>query len=153
MDWWEVHESVLDCKSKIIYFIEDLGCKITLARTNRGLPLRFISMMQLEEKNLRKGCKLYVMVIMNNKKDTMNIAQHPMLSKNFKLFPNKLHGLPPKWELEFWLNSNRELILYWRLCMAWQPWNCESCICNSKNYWIWDLFVWVYHCEEHWWSL
>jgi hypothetical protein len=37
MDWLEAHEVVLDCKGKIIYFIDDLGHKIILIGTNRGV--------------------------------------------------------------------------------------------------------------------
>jgi hypothetical protein len=100
MDWLESHEVVLDCKGKMIYFIDDSRHKRILAGTNRGVSLRFISMMQLK-KSLRKGCKLYVMTTMNKKEDTMNIVQHPILSKFSDVFLEELPGLPPKWELEF----------------------------------------------------
>jgi hypothetical protein len=53
MDWLESHEAVLDCKEKNLYFIDDLGHKRILVGMNRGVLLRFISMLQLK-KILRK---------------------------------------------------------------------------------------------------
>ena len=41
------------------------------------------------------------MIVMNNQYDTVDVIQHPILSKLGDVFPKELLGLPPKRELEF----------------------------------------------------
>ena len=89
---------MLDCKEKKLIFIDDFGYKRILIGTKRGVSLRFILALQLK-KSMRKGCELYVVVVMNNKKDNVDVSQHPILSKFFDVFPKELHGLPPTREL------------------------------------------------------
>jgi hypothetical protein len=49
MDWLESHEVVLDCKGKMLYFIDDSGHKRILVGTKRGVSLRFISTIAKEK--------------------------------------------------------------------------------------------------------
>jgi hypothetical protein len=79
MNWLESHEVVLNCKGEMFYFIKISRHKRILAKTNRGVYLRFISIMKLK-KSLRKGCKLYIVIAMNKKEDTVKIVQHHILS-------------------------------------------------------------------------
>ena len=100
MDWLETHSAMLDCKEKKLIFIDDFGHKRILIGTRRGVSLRFISTLQLK-KSMRKGCELYVVVVMNNKKDTVDVSQHPILSQFADVFPEELPRLPPKREIDF----------------------------------------------------
>ena len=100
MDWLETHSVVLDWKEKNILFIDDFRHKRILIGTKRGVSLRFISALQLK-KSMHKGCKLYALVVMNNKKDTADVSQHPILSQFSNVSPEELPRLPPKREIEF----------------------------------------------------
>jgi hypothetical protein len=99
MDWLENHGVVLDCKNKKIYFIDDSRHKITLMNKNRRVTLRFISTLQLN-RSMRKGCKLYVVISMNEK-DSMNLEHYLVLLQFLDAFPNEFPGLLPKRKLEF----------------------------------------------------
>ena len=79
MDWLETHSAMLDCKEKKLIFIDDFGYKRILIGTKRGVSLRFILALQLK-KSMRKGCELYVVVVMNKKKGIADVIQHPILS-------------------------------------------------------------------------
>ena len=68
--------------------------------TKRGILLRFISALQLK-KSMKKGCKLYDVIAMNNKDDTLDVSQHPILSNFGDVFLEELPRFPPKRELEF----------------------------------------------------
>jgi hypothetical protein len=72
MDWLESHESILDCKNKKLYFIDDIGYKRVLVRMNRRVSIRFISLLHLK-KSMRNMCNLYVVMVLNKKEDTMSI--------------------------------------------------------------------------------
>ena len=100
MDWLETHSAMLGYKEKKIMFIEDFGHNLVLLGTKRGVSLRFISTLQLN-KIMCKGCELYAVVVINNKKYTIDVGQHPILSDFSNVFLEELPGLPPKWELEF----------------------------------------------------
>jgi hypothetical protein len=92
MNWLESHEAVLDCKGKMIYFIDNSWHKIILAGSNRGVFFIFISMMQLK-KLPRKGFKLYVVTHMNKKQDMVNIVQHPLFSEFLTCFQKSYYML------------------------------------------------------------
>ena len=84
----------------MIIFIDDVGYNKILEGTKRGISLRFISTFQLK-KSLKKDCKLYVVIAMNSKDDTVDASQHPILSKFGDVFLEEFPGLSPKRELEF----------------------------------------------------
>ena len=95
MYWLESHEAVLDCKEKRLIFIDDLGYKKILVGAKRGISLRFILALQLK-KSFKKGCKLYVVKAMNNKNDTIDVSQHPILSNFGDVFPEEFPRLHQK---------------------------------------------------------
>ena len=84
----------------MIYFIYDLGHKGILVGTKKVVFLCLILMLSLK-KIIRRGCNLYTIVTMNNKDDTMNMVQHPILLIFLVMFLEDLPGLLPKWELDF----------------------------------------------------
>jgi hypothetical protein len=66
--------------------------KSILVGTKRKVSLRFI--LEFLKKSIRKGCKLYDFITMNNKDVIVNVVQHPVLSKFPDVFPEELPGLP-----------------------------------------------------------
>jgi hypothetical protein len=66
MDWLELNHAILICKMKQLRLVDDEGQRRVIVGRNQGLSLRFISSLQLR-KRMNKGCKLYVILALNEK--------------------------------------------------------------------------------------
>ena len=66
MDWLEIHQMVLNCFEKTFTYLNDKGERITLKWIPRKVSIRKISALQMK-KAVRKGCKVFVVHIINNK--------------------------------------------------------------------------------------
>jgi hypothetical protein len=66
MDWLELHEAILNCKTKRLSLVDDEGQGRVIVGWNQEVSLRFVSSLQLR-KSMRKGCKLYVILALNEK--------------------------------------------------------------------------------------
>jgi hypothetical protein len=66
MDWLESHEAILNCKMKWLSLVDDEGQRRVIVGRNQGVSLRFVSSLQLQ-KSMRKGCKLYAILVLNEK--------------------------------------------------------------------------------------
>jgi hypothetical protein len=100
MDWLESHEAILNCKTKRLSLVDDEGQRRVIVGQNQGVSLRFISSLQLQ-KSMRKGCKLYVILALNEKGVTEGL-EHLLVVKEFAdVFPEELPGMPPERELDF----------------------------------------------------
>jgi hypothetical protein len=64
MDWLESHEAILNCKTKSLSIVDDVGQRCVIVGRNQGFSMRFISSLQLR-KSMRKGCKIYVILALN----------------------------------------------------------------------------------------
>jgi len=99
MDWLEAHRALVDCFKKKVICLDDEGRSIEICGINRGVSLRFISMMKVK-RCLRKGCKLYVDEVVSDQKGP-SLDQHPVLPKFEDVFPKELPGLPLMREIYF----------------------------------------------------
>jgi hypothetical protein len=99
MDWLAVHRALVDCFSKRVLCVDDEGRPVEIQGIQRKVSLRFISTMKVK-KFLRKGCRLYVVEAVNERKGPF-LDQYPLLSEFKDVFPNELLGLPPERELDF----------------------------------------------------
>jgi hypothetical protein len=99
MDWLAAHRALVDCFAKRVLCVDDEGRLVEIQGVRRKVSLRFISIMKVK-RCLRKGCRLYVVEAVNERKGT-SLDQYPILSEFKDVFPNELLGLPPKRELDF----------------------------------------------------
>jgi hypothetical protein len=67
---------------------------------NEGVSLRFISSLQLR-KRMRKGCKIYVILALNEKGVAEGLAHLPVVREVADVFPKELPGMLPERDLEF----------------------------------------------------
>jgi hypothetical protein len=67
---------------------------------NQGVSLRFVSSLQLQ-KSMRKGCKLYAILALNEKGVEEGLEHLPVVKEFADVFPEELPGMPPERELEF----------------------------------------------------
>jgi hypothetical protein len=67
---------------------------------NQGVSLRFISFLQLR-KIMRKGCKLYAILAVNEKGVAEGLEHLPVVSEFADVFSEELPGMSSERELEF----------------------------------------------------
>jgi hypothetical protein len=99
-DWLETHEAILNCKTKWLSLIDDEGQRRVIVGRNQGVSLRFVSSLQLR-KSMRKGCKLYAILALNEKGVAEGLEHLPVVKEFADVFPEELPGMPPERELEF----------------------------------------------------
>jgi hypothetical protein len=100
MDWLETHEAILNCKTKRLSLVDDEGQRRVIVGRNQGVSLRFVSSLQLR-KSMRKGCKLYAILALNEKGVAEGLEHLPVVKEFADVFPEELPGMPPERELEF----------------------------------------------------
>jgi hypothetical protein len=100
MDWLESHEAILNCKMKWLSLVDDEGQRRVIVGWNQGVSLRFISSLQLW-KSMRKGCKLYAILALNEKGLAEGLEHLPVVREFADVFPEELPGMLPERELEF----------------------------------------------------
>jgi hypothetical protein len=100
MDWLESHEAILNCKMKWLSLVDDEGQRRVIVGRNQGVSLRFISSLQLW-KSMCKGCKLYVILALNEKGVAEGLEHLPVVREFVDVFPEELPGMSPERELEF----------------------------------------------------
>eukprot|EP00253_Pinus_taeda_P032583 PITA_32583 len=102
MDWLEKHWSLVDCKTKIIYFKDSLGNKKEMQGIKRPVQVRPITANQLV-KCVRKGCQIYaIQVGYADSKDKIAILNNiPVIQEFTDVFLEEIPGLPPKRNIDF----------------------------------------------------
>jgi hypothetical protein len=103
MDWWELHDAILNYKTKRLSLVDDKRQRRVIVDRNQGVSLRFISSLQLR-KNMRKGCKLYTILMLNEKGVVEGLEHLPVVREFTNVFPEELPGMSSKRELEFTIN-------------------------------------------------
>jgi hypothetical protein len=98
-DWLETHEAILNCKTKRLSLVDDEGQRRVIVGRNQGVSLRFVSSLQLR-KSMRKGCKLYAILALNEKGVAEGLEHLPVVKEFADVFPEELPGMPPERELE-----------------------------------------------------
>jgi hypothetical protein len=86
---------------------DDLGQSRVIVGRNQGVSLRFISSLQLQ-KSMCKGCKLYVILALNEKGEAEGLENLPVVQGFVDVFLEELQVLPPERELEFTIDLKPE---------------------------------------------
>jgi hypothetical protein len=86
MDWLESHEAILNCKTKRLSLVNDEGQRRVIVGRNQGVYLRFVSSLQLR-KSMRKGCKLYAILALNEKGVAEGLEHLPVVKEFADVFP------------------------------------------------------------------
>jgi hypothetical protein len=100
MDWLESHEAILNCKKKQLSLVDDEEQRCVIVGWKQGVSLRFFSSLQLW-KSMRKGCKLYVILALNEKGVKEGLEHLPVVREFVDMFPEELLGMSTERELEF----------------------------------------------------
>jgi hypothetical protein len=84
----------------MVELVDDEGQRRVNVGRNQGVFLRFVSSLQLR-KSMRKGCKLYAILTLNEKGVAEGLEHLPVVKEFVDVFPEELPGMPPERELEF----------------------------------------------------
>jgi hypothetical protein len=120
MDWLESHEAILNCKMKWLSLVNDEGQRRVTVGRNQGVSLRFISSLQLR-KSMRKGCKIYVILVLNEKGVAEGIEHLPVVKAFADVFLEELPGMLPERELEFTIDLKPRTESIERLLIGCRP--------------------------------
>jgi hypothetical protein len=80
--------------------VNDEGQRHVIVGINQGVSLRFISSLQLR-KSMCKGCKLYAILVLNEKGVVEGLEHLPVVREFVDVFSEELPRMMPKRELEF----------------------------------------------------
>eukprot|EP00253_Pinus_taeda_P002643 PITA_02643 len=102
MDWLEKHWSLVDCKTKIIYFRDHHGTRKEMQGIKRPVQIRPITANQLV-KCIRKGCQVYAIQVgyADSKDKTTILNNFPVIQDLTDVFPKEIPGLPPRRNIDF----------------------------------------------------
>eukprot|EP00253_Pinus_taeda_P013560 PITA_13560 len=102
MDWWEKHWSLVDCKTKIIYYKDQQGNNKEMQGIKRPVQVRPITANQLV-KCVRKGCQVYAIQVgyANSKDKSASLNNIPVIQEFTDVFPEEIPGLPSRRNIDF----------------------------------------------------
>eukprot|EP00253_Pinus_taeda_P016566 PITA_16566 len=102
MDWLERHWSLVDCKTKVIYYKNQNGHKKELQGIQLPVQIRPITATQLA-KCIRKGCQMYAIQVgfADSKGKAATLDNIPVVQEFTDVFPEEIPGLPPKINIDF----------------------------------------------------
>eukprot|EP00253_Pinus_taeda_P022443 PITA_22443 len=102
MDWLERHWSLVDCKTKVIYYKYQNGHRKEMQGIQRPVQIRPITTTQLE-KCIRKGCQMYAIQVgfADSKGKAATLDNIPVVREFADVFPEEIPGLPPKRNIDF----------------------------------------------------
>eukprot|EP00253_Pinus_taeda_P029605 PITA_29605 len=102
MDWLEKHWSLVNCKTKTIYYKDDHGEQQELQGIKHPVQIRPITTSQLA-KCIKKKCQIYAIQVgyANQKDKTAMLGNIPVVQEFVDVFPEEVRGLPPKRDVDF----------------------------------------------------
>eukprot|EP00253_Pinus_taeda_P012189 PITA_12189 len=102
MDWLEKHWSLVDCKTKVIYYKDQQGNSKEMQGIRRPVQVRPITANQLV-KCVRKGCQVYAIQVgyANSKDKSASLNNIPVIQEFTDVFPEEIPGLPPRRNIDF----------------------------------------------------
>eukprot|EP00253_Pinus_taeda_P002210 PITA_02210 len=102
MDWLDKHWSLVNCKTKTIYYKDDGGEQQELQGIKHPVQIRPITATQLA-KCIRKKCQIYAIQVgyANQKDKTAMLDNIPVVQDFADVFPEEVPGLPPKRDVDF----------------------------------------------------
>eukprot|EP00253_Pinus_taeda_P014588 PITA_14588 len=102
MDWLEKHWSLVDCKTKIIYYQDQQGNRKEMQGIKQPVQVRPITANQLI-KSIRKGCQVYAIQVgyVDSKDKSASLTSIPIIQEFTDVFPEEIPGLPPRRNIDF----------------------------------------------------
>eukprot|EP00253_Pinus_taeda_P009990 PITA_09990 len=102
MDWLEKHWSLVDCKTKVIYYRDQQGNRKEMQGIKQPVQVRPITANQLI-KCIRKRCQVYAIQVgyVNSNDKSISLNSIPIIQEFTDVFPEEIPGLPPRRNIDF----------------------------------------------------
>eukprot|EP00253_Pinus_taeda_P031671 PITA_31671 len=102
MDWLEKHWSLVDCKTKVIYYQDQQGNRKEMQGIKQPVQVRPITANQLI-KCIRKGCQVYAIQVgyADSKDKSTSVNSIPVIQEFTDVFPEEIPRLPPRRDIDF----------------------------------------------------
>ena len=99
MDWLSKHRAIIDCDKKTILLkCYDLS-KVTIRGIRSESIPKVISAMEAR-RFLRKGCEAFLALILDSKREQVNLENIPVIREFPDVFPEELPGVPLEREVD-----------------------------------------------------
>ena len=102
MDWLSKHWAIVDCDKKRVL----LKCSVLSEVTVQGIrsePIPKVILAMEARRFLRKGCEAFLALILDSKKEQVNLENTPMIKELPDVFPEELPGVPPEREVDLYI--------------------------------------------------
>ena len=102
MDWLSKHRAIVDCDKKRVL----LKCSVLSEVTVQGIqsePIPKVILAMEARRFLRKGCEAFLALILDSKKEQVNLENTPMIKELPDVFPEELPGVPPEREVDLYI--------------------------------------------------
>ena len=99
MDWLSKHRTIVDCdKKRVLLKCLDLSEVIIQGIRSESVP-KVMSAMKAR-RFLRKGCEAFLDLILDSKREQVNLENVPVTREFPDVFPEELPGVPPEREVD-----------------------------------------------------
>jgi hypothetical protein len=99
MDWLSMNKAQMDCFAKTVTFHGTDGRKIVFRGERNVIPNCIVSAMTAR-KMIKKGCEAYLALVMETKKEGIQLSDISVVREFPDVFPDELPGVPPEREVE-----------------------------------------------------
>eukprot|EP00253_Pinus_taeda_P010307 PITA_10307 len=102
MEWLEKHWSLVDCKTKVIYYRDQQGNRKEMQGIKQPVQVHPITANQLV-KCIQKGCQVYAIQVgyADSKDKSASLNSIPIIQEFTDVFPEEIPGLPPRRNIDF----------------------------------------------------
>ena len=102
MDWLSKHQAIVDCDKKaVVLKYSDLS-EVTVHGIRSESESNVISSMPAR-RFPRKGCEAFLALVLDSKRGQVNLEIIPVIKEFPDVFPEELPGLPPKREVDLFI--------------------------------------------------
>ena len=102
MDWLSTHRAIVDYDKKIVPLkCSDLSKVTVHGIRSKPIP-KVISSMEAR-RFLRKGCEAFLALILDSKREQVNLENIPVIREFLDVFPEELPGVPPKRKVDLFI--------------------------------------------------
>ena len=99
MDWLSKHRAIVDCDKTIVMLkCPDLSEVRILGIRSESVPKILLAMKA--RRFLRKGCEAFLALVLDSKREQVNLENIPVIREFPDVFPEELPGVPPEREVD-----------------------------------------------------
>ena len=99
MDWISKHQAIVDCDKKIV-LLKCLDLSEVAIQGIRSESITKVISAMKARCFFRKGCEAFLALILDSKREQVNLENIPVIREFLDVFPEELPGVPPEREVD-----------------------------------------------------